>query len=129
MYCFLGGVLLGGEIRSLLGVLSRLERLSLERVRVLSPELGLGLSLERDPRSDLVADPDLALSVLEVLDDDVDEWLVLAELERTLILDLRSEVDVDGPGLKRLSLLILSLSTSGPTFWSRTLHSRRATLW
>ena len=127
MYCFLGGVLLGGEIRSLLGVLSRLERLSLERVRVLSPELGLGLSLERNPRSDLVADPDLALSVLEVLDDDVDEWLVLAELERTLILDLRSEVDVDGPGLKRLSLLILSLSTSGPTFWRRTLHSRRAT--
>ena len=129
MYCFLGGVLLGGEIRSLLGVLSRLERLSLERVRVLSPELGLGLSLERDLRSDLVADPDLALSVLEVLDDDVDEWLVLAELERTLILDLRSEVDVDGPGLKRLSLLILSLSTSGPTFWRRTLHSRRATFW
>ena len=127
MYCFLGGVLLGGEIRSLLGVLSRLERLSLERVRVLSPELGLGLSLERDLRSDLVADPDLALSVLEVLDDDVEEWLVLAELERTLILDLRSEVDVDGPGLKRLSLLILSLSTSGPTFWRRTLHSRRAT--
>ena len=127
MNCFLGGVLLGGEIRSLLGVLSRLERLSLERVRVLSPELGLGLSLERDLRSDLVADPDLALSVLEVLDDDVDEWLVLAELERTLILDLRSEVDVDGPGLKRLSLLILSLSTSGPTFWRRTLHSRRAT--
>ena len=127
MYCFLGGVFLGGEIRSLLGVLSRLERLSLERVRVLSPELGLGLSLERDLRSDLVADPDLALSVLEVLDDDVDEWLVLAELERTLILDLRSEVDVDGPGLKRLSLLILSLSTSGPTFWRRTLHSRRAT--
>ena len=129
MYCFLGGVLLGGEIRSLLGVLSRLDRLSLERVRVLSPELGLGLSLERDLRSDLVADPDLALSVLEVLDDDVDEWLVLAELERTLILDLRSEVDVDGPGLKRLSLLILSLSTSGPTFWSRILHSRRAALW
>ena len=129
MYCFFGGVLLGGEIRSLLGVLSRLERLSLERVRVLSPELGLGLSLERDLRSDLVADPDLALSVLEVLDDDVDEWLVLAELERTLILDLRSEVDVDGPGLKRLSLLILSLSTSGPTFWRRTLHSRRATFW
>ena len=127
MYCFLGGVFLGGEIRSLLGVLSRLERLSLERVRVLSPELGLGLSLERDLRSDLVADPDLALSVLEVLDDDVDEWLVLAELERILILDLRSEVDVDGPGLKRLSLLILSLSTSGPTFWRRTLHSRRAT--
>ena len=129
MYCFLGGVLLGGEIRSLLGVLSRLERLSLERVRVLSPELGLGLSLERDLRSDLVADPDLALSVLEVLDDDVEEWLVLAELERTLILDLRSEVDVDGPGLKRLSLLILSLSTSGPTFWRRTLHSRCATFW
>ena len=73
MYCFLGGVLLGGEIRSLLGVLSRLERLSLERVRVLSPELGLGLSLERDLRSDLVADPDLALSVLEVLDDEVEE--------------------------------------------------------
>ena len=71
--CLLGGVLLGGEIRSLLGVLSRLERLSLERVRVLSLERALELSLERDLRSDLVADPDLALSVLEVLDDEVEE--------------------------------------------------------
>ena len=73
MNCFLGGVFLGGEIRSLLGVLSRLERLSLERVRALSLELVLGLSIERDLRSDLVADPDLALSVLEVLDDEVEE--------------------------------------------------------
>ena len=62
-----------GDIRSLLGVLSCLERLSLERVRVLSLERALELSLERDLRSDLVADPDLALSVLEVLDDEVEE--------------------------------------------------------
>ena len=69
----LGVVLLGGEIRSLLGVMSRLERLSLERVRALSLERALELSLERDLRSDLIADPDLALSALEVLDDEVEE--------------------------------------------------------